>query len=83
MEPADDLRKNKDWTDNVRQSIWKTQPLPCTFTFPNSYFKQNIFKFNGLCSDCQTSIRGESDSIKDSFVKIKISTYCTPLIPHK
>ena len=74
--------KNSDWTDNVRDNIWDKKSLPCTFTFPNSYFCQNSFKFNGYCSDCFRSIRGEGVDVEDNMIKISIYTYETCSVPH-
>ena len=76
------MKKQKCWSDQVFNKIYRKNPLPCPFNFKNSYIANNTFKFNGKCNECGRGITGQSNNIHQENLKVDIKTFATDLIPH-
>ncbi|XP_032458076.1 uncharacterized protein LOC116417995 [Nasonia vitripennis] len=79
-----DKKKADSWFANLHSAIVRTQGLPCAYDYRNGYITKENFKFSGTCSDCKTTIRGESEPIErlEKDLKITVHTFSTRSIPH-
>lgn len=75
-------RKKPDWTDEVTDAIIDKDPIPCVFSYKNSYLAANTLKFNGTCSECKTGISGVSEPYDENSIRIRIKTFATHAILH-
>ncbi|OXU28454.1 hypothetical protein TSAR_016744 [Trichomalopsis sarcophagae] len=67
FENLEEKKINADWSDEVATAIYDETKILCVYNFKNNWVTNDVFKFNGFCTDvvCNSCISGESEPLTE------------------